>query len=196
MNNHIENPLETLYPEVTPMCRFLCPLRATRPYCGARRNGLWCRYRGLHRRQRRLRVYPHRLCRARHKTPRRIRAQARGRFPSADWKEHQVARRLNLALIVPVIVGAMGLLVIAGFWYIPPRCTVGGCIIAAIVAITMWFMPGLNPMWSKRNELPPLDATQSDDFPLPSDDHSDTKGKPASSHSPHLDHSPDQSSIL
>lgn len=179
MNNHIENPLETLYPEVDPHVsislspseRLALTVALGVMAYGAVIGDFIVASAGF--------AFTLIACAVPViKTPRRIRAQARGRFPSADWKEHQVARRLNLALIVPVIVGAMGLLVIAGFWYIPPRwATVGGCIIAAIVAITMWFMPGLNPMWSKRNELPPLDVTQSDDFPLPSDDHSDTKGE-------------------
>ncbi|OFT87796.1 MULTISPECIES: hypothetical protein [Corynebacterium] len=173
MNYYIENPLETLYPEVDPHVTIsLSPSErlALAVALGVMAYGavigdvivasagfaltlIACAVPAI-------------------KTPRRIRSQARGRFPGADWEEYQVARRLNLGLIIPMIVGAMGLLVIAGFWYIPPRwSTVGGCIIAVIVATTMWFMPGLNPMWSKRNELPSPGATQTDNFPLQPDEY-------------------------
>ncbi|MGV0326003.1 hypothetical protein [Corynebacterium confusum] len=84
------------------------------------------------------------------KTNRRIRAQARSRFPGEDWVEYRTARRLNLGLLLPLFIAVIGVLIAAGFWFIPPEHDVlGGIIIALLVAALVWFMPGLNPIWSK-----------------------------------------------
>ncbi|WP_426717784.1 hypothetical protein [Corynebacterium auriscanis] len=90
------------------------------------------------------------------KTSRRIRSQARNRFPTEDWVEYRIANRLNLGVLLPVLLGLIGVVIAAGFWYIPPKwSTLGGIIIASIVAAMIWFMPGLNPMWSTHEDNTP-----------------------------------------
>lgn len=102
------------------------------------------------------------------KTQRRIRSQARGRFPSEDWVEYRTASRLNLNLFLPLCIGSIGALIVAGFWYIPPEhATLGGIIIAIVSAATIWFLPGLNPMWSKDEEYFVPEEIYDDEVELP-----------------------------
>lgn len=82
------------------------------------------------------------------KTPRRIRSEARARFPEQDWVENESPSFIPIA--VGVFLAAIAALCVAGFWWVPDRfTTVGGVIIAVIVAALVWFMPGLNPIWTR-----------------------------------------------
>ncbi|CAM2801621.1 hypothetical protein COPR103792_04525 [Corynebacterium propinquum] len=85
------------------------------------------------------------------KTARRIRAEAKNRFPAEDWSEYRTASRLNLHLYIPLIWLVIIAMAMAGFWWIPHDYSViGGVVIAAISGVLIWFMPGANPVWNRR----------------------------------------------
>lgn len=85
------------------------------------------------------------------KTARRIRSEARNRFPAEDWSEYRTASRLNLNLYIPLIWLVIIAMTMAGFWWIPHDYSVlGGVLIAAISGVLIWFMPGANPVWNRR----------------------------------------------
>ena len=84
------------------------------------------------------------------KTNRRIRHEARSRFPSEDWIEYRTARHLRTDIIVPV--GWLIISVITGacLWYVPAQYTYWGAGVAAVVAcVIMLFLPGLSPLWGE-----------------------------------------------
>ena len=87
------------------------------------------------------------------KVHRKIRNEARSRFPSEEWAEYGMVQRLRLDIIVP----ALWLLIIAicalTFFITPDRWYPWPPVVAAaLTAIIMWFMPGISPIWSKPNE--------------------------------------------
>ncbi|MDK4252878.1 hypothetical protein QPX11_11225 [Corynebacterium propinquum] len=88
------------------------------------------------------------------KTARRVRNEARTRFPGVDWVEFRKARDLNLGLYIPLTWAIIIAASLAGFWWIPADyAVVGGIIIGIFSAALLWFMPGLSPLWgnSKRS---------------------------------------------
>ncbi|WP_053083618.1 hypothetical protein [Corynebacterium propinquum] len=85
------------------------------------------------------------------KTARRIRTEAKNRFPAEDWSEYRTASRLNLNLYIPLIWLVIIAMTMAGFWWIPHDYSViSGVVIAAISGVLIWFMPGANPVWNRR----------------------------------------------
>ncbi|MCQ9352668.1 hypothetical protein NQ015_06950 [Corynebacterium sp. 153RC1] len=83
-----------------------------------------------------------------HQTNRRVRVEARGRFPGEQWAEHtQIARvKLPLALLagwvlVALVVGVAWWQALSGWWAV---------LCALLAAGIVWFMPGVHPMWRKR----------------------------------------------
>ncbi|WJZ01792.1 hypothetical protein [Corynebacterium freiburgense] len=88
------------------------------------------------------------------KTPRRIRNEARSRFPYANWAEDRppliplaVSYPITWMFIIAVVGGAL--------WFVPEKYTLWGAAgAAAITAIVVWFMPGLSPIWSRPPEQP------------------------------------------
>ena len=95
------------------------------------------------------------------KTARRIRAEAKNRFPAEDWSEYRTASRPNLHLYIPLIWLVIIAMAMAGFWWIPHDYSViGGVVIAAISGVLIWFMPGANPVWNCRlDDAPAQTAT-------------------------------------
>lgn len=82
------------------------------------------------------------------KTARRIRLEARQRFPNEDWAEARSQRRLKL--LVPLFFAAILAVVAAAFWFLPAEhAALGAAIAAVVVGALVWFMPGLNPVWSR-----------------------------------------------
>jgi len=84
------------------------------------------------------------------KTNRRIRHEARSRFPGEDWIEYRTARHLRTDIIVPV--GWLIISVITGacLWYVPAQYTYWGAGAAAVVAcVIMLLLPGLSPLWGE-----------------------------------------------
>lgn len=89
------------------------------------------------------------------KTARRVRNEARIRFPGVDWVEYRKTRDLNLGLYIPLTWAIIIAVSLAGFWWIPANyAVVGGIIIGIFSAALLWCMPGLSPLWgnSKRSE--------------------------------------------
>ena len=90
-----------------------------------------------------------------HKTARRIRSEARTRFPSEDWAEHRATRRFNLGVLVPLWVGIIIALCAAGYWFVPPEyATPAAIVIAVLVALLAWFMPGISPCGEASRPIP------------------------------------------
>ena len=84
------------------------------------------------------------------KANRRIRHEARSRFPGEDWIEYRTARHLRTDIIVPV--GWLIISVITGacLWYVPAQYTYwGACGAAAAACVIMLFLPGLSPLWGE-----------------------------------------------
>ncbi|AKE40654.1 hypothetical protein UL82_02145 [Corynebacterium kutscheri] len=83
------------------------------------------------------------------KTSRRIRYEARTRFPNHDWAENDIAQNTNLRIFFPIFWITAIAICFAAFWFSPTELTTYIAIAAALaVAIIVWFMPGLNPRWS------------------------------------------------
>ncbi|MFW9113903.1 hypothetical protein [Corynebacterium striatum] len=98
-----------------------------------------------------------------HKTARRIRSEARTRFPSEDWAEHRATRRFNLGVLVPLWVGIIIALCAAGYWFVPPEyATPAAIVIAVLVALLAWFMPGISPLWRGKQTDPPAPEEDTD----------------------------------
>ena len=90
------------------------------------------------------------------KTARRVRNEARTRFPGVDWVEFRKARDLNLGLYIPMTWAVIIAVSLAGFWWIPANyAVVGGIIIGIFSAALLWFMPGLSPLWGKSKQTLP-----------------------------------------
>ena len=84
------------------------------------------------------------------KTSRRIRHEARSRFPGEDWIEYRTARRLRTDIIVPVGWLIISAITGACLWYVPAQYTYWGAGVAAVVAcVIMLFLPGLSPLWGE-----------------------------------------------
>ncbi|MBI8999381.1 hypothetical protein M0E87_00860 [Corynebacterium sp. CCM 9185] len=83
------------------------------------------------------------------KTQRKIRNEARSRFPGEDWAEYGRVRNLRLDLLVPLLwlVATAACALVFFFtpasWY--PWAPAGAAVLTAAI---MWFMPGMSPIWS------------------------------------------------
>ena len=82
------------------------------------------------------------------KPQRRIRAEARGRFPNLNWYE-------NTTVASGYVIPSLWLLIIAGtlaaWWFTPVKYLLHvGVLSALVAALIIWFMPGLNPIWTAR----------------------------------------------
>ncbi len=69
------------------------------------------------------------------KTPRRIRTEARSRFPQEPWAEAP-------SPFIPVLWFALGALAVAAWWFTPDEFLVwSACSIAILAAAVTWYMP-------------------------------------------------------
>lgn len=87
------------------------------------------------------------------KTPRRIRSEARDRFPAICWAENQASadQRLNWAL--PATWVAIVAICLTTLWLIPVNYTLTGATVAALIsAALIWFVLGLAPRRSALEE--------------------------------------------
>ncbi len=83
-------------------------------------------------------------------TRRRVRAEARSRFPDQDWAEYRAASRLKLNWALPIFLLAAIAACATGFWFLPESLALPGALgIASFVGLLVWFLPGLNPIWNK-----------------------------------------------
>lgn len=95
------------------------------------------------------------------KTARRIRNEARDRFPTLDWAENDAADALKLGLALPLvwvtIAAVCGLLL----WLVPADYRLAGAAGAALIAALLtWFAPGLSPRWRVVEPEQPEDDPQ------------------------------------
>ncbi|ALC04892.1 hypothetical protein CDES_02150 [Corynebacterium deserti GIMN1.010] len=85
------------------------------------------------------------------KTGRRIRREARARFPHQPWAEQEIlsARRLNL--VVPAVWVAIATLSFTAFWLVDGMW--GPTLVAVIAAVLAWFTPGISSSWERQAAL-------------------------------------------
>lgn len=85
------------------------------------------------------------------KIARRVRREARERFPTEDWAEFHALRRTNISLYINIFWLAIIALNISAYWYF---INIFGDLVAygaaALSAFLVWFMPGMNPMWARQ----------------------------------------------
>ncbi|MCK7637618.1 hypothetical protein [Corynebacterium pygosceleis] len=83
------------------------------------------------------------------KMRRKIRNEARSRFPSEDWAEYGMVQNLRLDLLVPllwliaVVVCALVFFFTPAGWY--PWAPAGAAVLTGTI---VWFLPGMSPIWS------------------------------------------------
>ncbi|GAA1473153.1 hypothetical protein CFELI_02625 [Corynebacterium felinum] len=83
------------------------------------------------------------------KTARRIRKEARDRFPQQQWVENTKANPQKLVLLIALFWGSIIAINVATFWYSPDDIrTYTGAGAAVLTFVLAWLMPGMNPMWS------------------------------------------------
>lgn len=107
------------------------------------------------------------------KTARRIRTEAKERFPHEDWIEYRILRKINLDLYIPLFWAAIIGVNCAAFWYLYGRFGMPAAVGAtALTALLVWLMPGMNPMWfrhGKASQNTPTSYPQSGFVPKETD---------------------------
>lgn len=85
-------------------------------------------------------------------TRRRVRAEARHRFPDQPWAEYEEPdRSLRADVAVPVSFALLTAVIVAALRFVPDEHSYLGAGLAAIVAaIIVTTLPGLSPLWSRR----------------------------------------------
>ncbi|WP_245802153.1 hemin receptor [Corynebacterium pacaense] len=105
---------------------------------------------------------------------RRIRREARTRFPREPWAESALLNNVNTNLFVPVFWAFIAASSLGIGYFLPADLlTRGGinwgAVAAAVIAfITTWFMPGLSPVWLGRKKPDP-DRAPHHQSPAPRD---------------------------
>lgn len=91
------------------------------------------------------------------KTSRRIRAEARDRFPAHHWAETLATRDLRLIWALPLTWVAILTICLTTLWLVPVAYTLTGATVAALVsAALIWFVPGLAPRRGTATAEPPV----------------------------------------
>lgn len=89
------------------------------------------------------------------KTARRIRQEARDRFPHLPWTENQSRETLGLQLL-PLSGVTILVICLLTLWLVPADFTLTGATMAALTsAVLTWFTPGLSP---RRHTAPTEEA--------------------------------------
>ena len=84
---------------------------------------------------------------------RRIRNEARSRFPDMDWYEDRANSQLKLAWSVPLLWIVITALSAACLFLVPSTYTLTAAAICAVLtALLVWFAPGLSTAWKVREE--------------------------------------------
>ena len=84
------------------------------------------------------------------KVPRKVRNEARIRFPQQTWAETELNRELRVDILVPLLWLVTLMLCALVFFFSPIRwypIPELGC--ATITAVIVWFLPGMSPLWSR-----------------------------------------------
>ena len=80
---------------------------------------------------------------------RRIRNEARARFPREDWAEYSATRNLKLQWILPL--GWLTVMAISAacLWYVPADySTISAAICGVLAFLVILILPGVSPMWA------------------------------------------------
>lgn len=101
------------------------------------------------------------------KTVRRVRTEARERFPEQPWAEHSIAENLGLAWVLPIIWLFIATLCLLTLWFVPESFALtGATTVALISSTTIWFCPGLSLRWSANfHPSPGSDVEPSPEIP-------------------------------
>ena len=87
------------------------------------------------------------------RTPRRIRGEARSRFPRLPWAEDLAAETLGLRWVLPLTWLAILIICLVTLWLVPESYALSGATAAALIsAALIWFAPGLSPRWRMEGE--------------------------------------------
>lgn len=82
------------------------------------------------------------------KTGRRIRNEARDRFPQMDWAEDRAESALGLRWVLPLTWLAILAICLVTLWLVPGDWALTGATAAALLSAGLiWFAPGLSPRW-------------------------------------------------
>ncbi|MCP1387696.1 hypothetical protein M5J20_05770 [Corynebacterium sp. TA-R-1] len=80
------------------------------------------------------------------RTDRRVRNEARSRFPQMEWAEKQVSRQYESTTVIGVTWAAIAIVAVLALLLVPAKFSLvaaGVCGVAA--AAIMWFVPGIHP---------------------------------------------------
>ena len=79
------------------------------------------------------------------KTPRRIRTEARSRFPQEPWAE-------NPSPLIPALWLVLGVLAVTAWWFTPDEfLTWSASAVASLAAVVTWYMPAIQ---ARRADVP------------------------------------------
>ncbi|PRQ11370.1 hypothetical protein C1Y63_06590 [Corynebacterium sp. 13CS0277] len=89
---------------------------------------------------------------------RRVRAEARARFPQAGWAEnHRLGLTHRVAFACAwVLIAALP--AVSYLWVPPADSHPWGLASALIALVIVWFLPGLNPVWNRLGHTRPPQA--------------------------------------
>ncbi|MCS4535895.1 hemin receptor [Corynebacterium sp. HS2168-gen11] len=83
------------------------------------------------------------------KTARRIRKEARDRFPQLDWQEKTSLSPTKILILMSLFWITIIVINISIFWYMPKQWHLYGSLAAALLTVMLlWIMPGTSPLWS------------------------------------------------
>ncbi|MDO4630814.1 MAG: hemin receptor [Corynebacterium sp.] len=102
------------------------------------------------------------------KTARRIRTEAKERFPQEDWAEYKILRKINLSLYIPIFWIAIIGINLATFWYLYENLgTPAAAGVAILTAVLVWLMPGMNPLWAHTGKAAQSVPPTQQNYPQP-----------------------------
>lgn len=82
-------------------------------------------------------------------TGRRIRSEARDRFPQLEWSENNFIEHRWMSWALPLAWLGIAVLSLLVLWLVPPAFALTGATAVGLVsAAILWFAPGLSPRWS------------------------------------------------
>lgn len=95
------------------------------------------------------------------KPPRRVRNEARNRFPGQDWAEYRMTQRVPVGLLTPLVWTVIALTAVAVLYFVPHEWAAWAAAgVAVFAAVAVWFMPGLSPVWSREGKIDSGASTQ------------------------------------
>lgn len=85
-------------------------------------------------------------------TARRIRSEARQRFPEQPWAEYdEAARGLRTEIAIPAAFALLTTAIAATLAWTPAEhIHLGAGLVTALAALIMLLLPGLSPIWTRR----------------------------------------------